>query len=614
MNVAGIYVAGSTPPAPNGLGPTGAALTLSLTAIHRGGVDGFLALLSNLLDKTQPSALGVDVLDEVLPGNPLFAAAAASASDRVLDKNTDDKDLKSSNEFKTPLIVTPVYVPAVRIQENQVRPPTQVAGAGSNDALLPIDLSGTRNPNVAPESTPNVSRQFPGAFDPGIDGPRSSGNIAFGLRLTPVTAGSNQDSAPAAPAPAVLPLPADTNNALPDVSKAPEARNNLTSPVEVDSVAADAPAEIVVDHDPTRSAQPQDAAVPAIEDSSEAAELPVESGPVVRVQASRWNSRPAAGVDEHTSQQEQPPSIVPAAAGALEEAPTAAEPDLYPANHPPRPSTSEQPTDPDAPAVTEASAQIGRSTAPTDTNPRPPHRSARTTPTPPRVLPPKVQPQGKPHQRESGASETQTNAPENRPVKKPDETDHRGEAGSKPISGASEGLARHSDVAAPPRASANQPTADPAPTAKVEQQPEINNLIPPQPTRQISLKLGSADSASVDVQLRERAGRVQVAVRTQDHDLAKSLQTDLGDLVGRLENKGFKAESWIPAATHHNAPGAEPGSAGGQNSEQQHSSSWDGQQQQQQHHGGQEPDRRQQPRWMAQLDETVTTENAKENK
>lgn len=66
------------------------------------------------------------------------------------------------------------------------------------------------------------------------------------------------------------------------------------------------------------------------------------------------------------------------------------------------------------------------------------------------------------------------------------------------------------------------------------------------PVREISLRLGSPDSAKVDVQLAQRAGKVQVAVHTSDQDLAKSLQTNLGELVGRLEEKGFKTEAWTP--------------------------------------------------------------------
>src|SRR5207247_9321195 len=78
--------------------------------------------------------------------------------------------------------------------------------------------------------------------------------------------------------------------------------------------------------------------------------------------------------------------------------------------------------------------------------------------------------------------------------------------------------------------------------------PERRLTLQPQPARNISLKLTGPDSTRVDLQLTERAGRMQIAVRTPDHALAKSMQTDLNELVGRLENRGFKAQVWIPTA------------------------------------------------------------------
>ncbi len=141
--------------------------------------------------------------------------------------------------------------------------------------------------------------------------------------------------------------------------------------------------------------------------------------------------------------------------------------------------------------------------------------------------------------------------------------------------------------------------------AKVVVEPEINVAARPQPTRQISLKLG-ADSTKVDVELTERAGKVLVAVRTPDRDLAKSLQTDLGELVGRLENKGFKTEAWIPTASGHSAASA-PSQSGPGNSpgEERHSGSGAGQQQGRQGQNG--SNQRQQARWVAQVEETLST-------
>ena len=100
---------------------------------------------------------------------------------------------------------------------------------------------------------------------------------------------------------------------------------------------------------------------------------------------------------------------------------------------------------------------------------------------------------------------------------------------------------------------------------------------------------------------------MQVAVRTEDPQLARSLQSDLGDLVSRLENKGFKTESWIPAAVQHAAAPAAAASASAGQGQSEHSGSGAGQQQQRQ--GQNQSNQRQQPRWMAQLEETMANED-----
>lgn len=129
-----------------------------------------------------------------------------------------------------------------------------------------------------------------------------------------------------------------------------------------------------------------------------------------------------------------------------------------------------------------------------------------------------------------------------------------------------------------------------------------------QPARQISLKLSGPDSARVDVQLSEKGGKVQVAVRTADHELAKSLQGDLGDLVGRLENKGFKTEVWVPGASHPSHIAAPDQSSSGQGNPE-HSGFGAGQEPRGQGRNG--SNQRQQARWMAQLEETLSTEETR---
>ena len=139
---------------------------------------------------------------------------------------------------------------------------------------------------------------------------------------------------------------------------------------------------------------------------------------------------------------------------------------------------------------------------------------------------------------------------------------------------------------------------------------EASPVSRPQPAREINLKLEGADATKVDVRLTERAGKVQVQVRTQDHELTKSLQGGLGDLVSRLENKGFKTEAWVPSATRHVQAGSfESSNAGNSNSGHSGSGSRE-QQQQQPRHGS---NSRHRPRWTAQLDASLSTEETRTN-
>lgn len=151
------------------------------------------------------------------------------------------------------------------------------------------------------------------------------------------------------------------------------------------------------------------------------------------------------------------------------------------------------------------------------------------------------------------------------------------------------------------RGRANLPSASNPPTETVTKDP-----LPSQPARQISFKLAGA-SSNVNVLFTDKAGKVEVAVRTPDQNLTKSLQADLGDLVARLEASGLRTETWAPMIAHH-APGsvAEPSNSANSQGQPGNPGSGSGNQQQR---GQNESDQRQQPRWMAQLDESLTVED-----
>jgi hypothetical protein len=64
--------------------------------------------------------------------------------------------------------------------------------------------------------------------------------------------------------------------------------------------------------------------------------------------------------------------------------------------------------------------------------------------------------------------------------------------------------------------------------------------------REISLHIPGKPSEAVQVDVKERAGEVQVDVRTHDSELAGVLRDNVSDLVTRLERTGYDAEIWTP--------------------------------------------------------------------
>jgi hypothetical protein len=115
---------------------------------------------------------------------------------------------------------------------------------------------------------------------------------------------------------------------------------------------------------------------------------------------------------------------------------------------------------------------------------------------------------------------------------------------------------------------------------------------PPAPpvSHDVSLRLADGQN-NVDIRMSERAGEIRVMVHTPDGNLANSMRSELPDLVGKLRQAGYQAETWRPAA-----PPQTDGErrSGADSSPQQH---WaggrrDGRQQQQQQQ------QQNQPRWV----------------
>jgi hypothetical protein len=75
---------------------------------------------------------------------------------------------------------------------------------------------------------------------------------------------------------------------------------------------------------------------------------------------------------------------------------------------------------------------------------------------------------------------------------------------------------------------------------------EIANPSAAAHVREVTLRIGTAESKPVDVQVNQRQGQVYVAVRTADPGLQSSLRQDLPQLVNSLDHAGFRTETYVP--------------------------------------------------------------------
>ena len=106
---------------------------------------------------------------------------------------------------------------------------------------------------------------------------------------------------------------------------------------------------------------------------------------------------------------------------------------------------------------------------------------------------------------------------------------------------------------AEPRAAARPVIAQaaPAPDLRSIPAPEVARAASNEPiARDFSLRLPNpnADAGNVDLRLQDHAGELRVSVRTPDPALTRDLREGLSNLVGRLEQTGFRTELWVPAA------------------------------------------------------------------
>ena len=155
----------------------------------------------------------------------------------------------------------------------------------------------------------------------------------------------------------------------------------------------------------------------------------------------------------------------------------------------------------------------------------------------------------------------------------------------------------------PAPTSVSQPVTDmpkaEIPTPKMEERPKAV-----EPLRSLSIQLPRSNSDRVEVRLTQQADEVHVAVRTADPDLANGLREGLSDLVGQLQQTGFRTDTWRPTG---GAPAAAPVPETQNTSAHTHSGDY------QSNSGGSQQDSGQRnqnqtnrPRWVEELESSIT--------
>lgn len=127
--------------------------------------------------------------------------------------------------------------------------------------------------------------------------------------------------------------------------------------------------------------------------------------------------------------------------------------------------------------------------------------------------------------------------------------------------------------------------------------PSVPRSLQPGSTSQIAIRLDSGNNVGqIELRIRERAGEVQIAVRSSDPGVAGSLRQDLGDLVKRLDPHSGTPEA---ALTHTASNFEETGRPGSRHALFGDSSNGysvpDGQQQRQRQQQQNQPNQRQSP-------------------
>jgi hypothetical protein len=159
----------------------------------------------------------------------------------------------------------------------------------------------------------------------------------------------------------------------------------------------------------------------------------------------------------------------------------------------------------------------------------------------------------------------------------------------------------NAETLSPPPAPASAPPKPVEANRAAEIQPKPATV----PLKEISIQVAQPGAQKVEVRVVQQSGELRVAVRTSDSDLAHGLQQGLSDLVGRLQESGFRSEAWRPGSAVQSTPVFEPRSshAASQNGDSQSNSGGSHQQEGERRQG-----QSQRPAWVEELENSINGE------
>jgi hypothetical protein len=121
----------------------------------------------------------------------------------------------------------------------------------------------------------------------------------------------------------------------------------------------------------------------------------------------------------------------------------------------------------------------------------------------------------------------------------------------------------------------------------------------------ISLRFSDTEDQRVELRVTDRAGEVRVVVRTADPDVATPLRDNLGDLVHKLDQSGFRAEAWHPAQSA--ATDSQPQQ--GRSQDQSLSGNPHGDRQQQQQNRDRREQEQERGRWSQEMEDSLASDS-----